>query len=150
MGLWDRLVQVDEAVLHTALTTRAIETVGERIIKALSRDAAIESRDSLAKNIYARMFDWLVAAVNRKISALGGALPALPLRNRKKRNRRERNTGGKCQKGLQVVASGPFCSRCCLRLAVADLTLQDLLCVPYARSPLCYQTPGVWPEYISF
>lgn len=65
------VLQVDEQALHTALTTRAIETVGERIVKALSKDAAIESRDSLAKNLYARMFDWMVAAVNRKISALG-------------------------------------------------------------------------------
>eukprot|EP00884_Botryococcus_braunii_P001103 jgi/Botrbrau1/10994/Bobra.0234s0017.1 len=71
LGIVADLLQVDEAALHTALTTRAIETVGERIIKALSKDAALESRDSLAKNVYARMFDWLVAAVNRKISALG-------------------------------------------------------------------------------
>jgi myosin V len=67
----NRVPQVDEQALHTALTTRAIETVGERIVKSLSKDAAVESRDSLAKNLYARMFDWLVAAVNRKISALG-------------------------------------------------------------------------------
>ena len=60
----------DEALLH-ALTTRSIETVGERIIKALDAAAANASRDALAKNLYARLFDWLVAAINRKISALG-------------------------------------------------------------------------------
>ena len=60
----------DEALLH-ALTTRSIETVGERIIKKLDAAAANASRDALAKNLYARLFDWLVAAINRKISALG-------------------------------------------------------------------------------
>ena len=40
-------------------------------MKQLDTSAALESRDSLAKNLYARLFDWLVAAINRKISALG-------------------------------------------------------------------------------
>lgn len=59
-----------EDLLH-ALTTRAIEAVGETITKRLDASAAAESRDSLAKNLYAKLFDWLVAAINRKISALG-------------------------------------------------------------------------------
>ena len=63
--------QVSEEQLLTALTTRAIETVGERFIKSLDATAASESRDALAKNLYAKLFDWLVAAINRKISALG-------------------------------------------------------------------------------
>ena len=48
--------------------------MGERIIKQLDRQAATQSRDSLAKNLYAKLFDWLVAAINRKISALGAWL----------------------------------------------------------------------------
>ena len=60
----------DEALLH-ALTTRSIETVSEQIMKRLDAAAANASRDALAKNLYARLFDWLVAAINRKISALG-------------------------------------------------------------------------------
>lgn len=55
----------------TALTTRAIETMGERIVKQLDATAASVSRDALAKNLYAKLFDWLVAAINRKISAIG-------------------------------------------------------------------------------
>lgn len=58
--------------LLDALTTRAIETRGERIVKRLDPAAAAESRDALAKSLYSRLFDWLVAAVNRKIGALGG------------------------------------------------------------------------------
>ena len=65
---------MEPQALLTALTTRAITAVGERIVKQLGPGAAAESRDSLAKNIYAKLFDWLVAAINRKISALGVCL----------------------------------------------------------------------------
>lgn len=64
-------LQVKEETLLRALTSRAIETVGETIVKRLDAAAATASRDALAKNLYARLFDWLVAAINRKISALG-------------------------------------------------------------------------------
>lgn len=65
------MLQVDVSDLFRALTTRTIETVGERITKHLSAPEAAVSRDSLAKIIYAKLFDWLVAAINRKMSALG-------------------------------------------------------------------------------
>lgn len=74
MSLRLYLPQVNESLLLTALTTRSIEIMGgERITTRLSPAAAAEARDSLAKNLYARLFDWIVAAVNRKISALGEA-----------------------------------------------------------------------------
>ena len=74
-GFW----QVQPQALLTALTTRAITAVGERIVKQLGPGAAAESRDSLAKNLYAKLFDWLVAAINRKISALGRLGPCPPV-----------------------------------------------------------------------
>ena len=70
------MVQVTPDQLMTALTTRAIETMGERIVKRLDAASASVSRDALAKNLYAKLFDWLVAAINRKISAIGTRLPA--------------------------------------------------------------------------
>ncbi|KAH7619484.1 hypothetical protein Ndes2526B_g06464 [Nannochloris sp. 'desiccata'] len=66
------LLDVSSDALLTALTTRAIETRGERIVKTLDAIAAAESRDAFAKSLYSRLFDWLVAAVNRKIGAIGG------------------------------------------------------------------------------
>jgi len=66
------LLGTTPALLQTALSTRAIETAGERIVKPLDPVATTESRDALAKTLYARLFDWLVAAINRRISALGG------------------------------------------------------------------------------
>ncbi|KAK9865078.1 hypothetical protein WJX84_008101 [Apatococcus fuscideae] len=72
LAILSHLLKVNEHLLLTALTTRSIEIMGgERITTRLSPAAAAEARDSLAKNLYARLFDWIVAAVNRKISALG-------------------------------------------------------------------------------
>lgn len=61
------LFQVDPARLLHALTTRTLNLRGEQIVKQLDAEAAAESRDALAKTLYATLFDWLVAAINRKI-----------------------------------------------------------------------------------
>lgn len=66
-----RLLGVSDLGLEAALTTRAIDARGERIVKRLDKAAAAESRDALAKTLYARLFDWLVAAINKKIGSLG-------------------------------------------------------------------------------
>ena len=66
-----RLLGVPTRALLDALTTRVLELRSERIHKKLDAAEAAESRDALAKTVYARLFDWLVAAINKKIGSLG-------------------------------------------------------------------------------
>lgn len=45
-------------LLLATLCTRSIQTREGIIIKALDCNAAVSSRDALAKTVYARLFDW--------------------------------------------------------------------------------------------
>ncbi|KAI5398063.1 hypothetical protein KIW84_063749 [Lathyrus oleraceus] len=57
----------DVDLLLATLCTRSIPTREGNIIKALDCNAAVAGRDTLAKTVYARLFDWLVDKINRSV-----------------------------------------------------------------------------------
>lgn len=61
------LLGVSAENLKHSLTTRTRHTRDGPIVSPMNVKAASDSRDSLAKTIYSRMFDWLVATVNTSI-----------------------------------------------------------------------------------
>jgi len=67
------LLGVPVESLMSVLMSRELRSGSETIVKCYTVKDSIESRDSLAKAIYSRVFDWLVAAVNRKIGSVGGS-----------------------------------------------------------------------------
>ncbi|XP_022732055.1 myosin-15-like isoform X4 [Durio zibethinus] len=52
------LFRCDVDLLLATLSTRTIQTREGSIVKALDCNAAVASRDALAKTVYARLFDW--------------------------------------------------------------------------------------------
>ncbi|ESQ53833.1 hypothetical protein EUTSA_v10024207mg [Eutrema salsugineum] len=61
------LFKCDANLLLASLCTRSILTREGTIVKALDCNAAVTSRDALAKTVYARLFDWLVDKINRSV-----------------------------------------------------------------------------------
>ncbi|KAJ3102488.1 Myosin type-2 heavy chain 1 [Phlyctochytrium bullatum] len=68
-----RLLQLDKAEFRKWLTKRLIVTRGEKFTKDLKADQATVVRDSVAKFVYTRLFDWLVKIVNRNLKRDSGA-----------------------------------------------------------------------------
>uniref|UniRef100_A0A3Q7IBG5 Myosin motor domain-containing protein n=1 Tax=Solanum lycopersicum TaxID=4081 RepID=A0A3Q7IBG5_SOLLC len=54
--------------LMLALSTRKVQTGKDKVVKSLTMQQAIDTRDAMAKFIYANLFDWIVDKINRSLA----------------------------------------------------------------------------------
>merc|ERR1712176_1009345 len=71
LGFACELLGVDAKQLAQWLSHRRIQTVGDVFDKPLRLDEALSARDSLAKHIYAQLFDMMVEQVNASLEQKG-------------------------------------------------------------------------------